>query len=320
MTNRRFYSICDLFPDSSYRLAAFVFISLFAVSPIAVADPEVEAPPFAVEPPVPAKRPDRTEIPLTPPNGESAEQWEQFLNQRIIRNVNHPALFPVLPDASVANGRAVIVVPGGGYNFIAIENEGIPVARQLADAGYSAYVLKYRTRSTPAEPAAFLEETSKVFRTLGKTRLHDHPPAVADLADAITAVQQLCSEHNCDPARIGAIGFSAGARSIIRLLEHEAAAANLSHVALIYPPTIDAIVAPDYSAPLFVAIAADDPLFVQGGLHLPEAWLAANGSLELHLYAEGSHGFGSLKKGLTASHWSEQYLIWLTRVDAFREP
>ena len=39
---------------------------------------------------------------------------------------------------------AVIVSPGGGYGFLAIDREGTDIAAWLNDIGVSAYVLKYR--------------------------------------------------------------------------------------------------------------------------------------------------------------------------------
>ena len=314
MSKRCFHRSRTVCSVSQRILATLVFLTTHTIAGVVAA---AEDPlPVIIKPPVPTAPPSRTEMALPANSGESTEQWELFFNQLIVRNVNQPTLYPVLPDLNVANDRAVIVIPGGGYNFVSIENEGFPVAQALAEAGYSAFVLKYRTTVTDREPEGFLTQTSETFRGLGKTRLQDHPPAVADLASAIAAVQQHCEKKGCDPEQIGVIGFSAGARSIIRLLESHPAAADLHNAALIYPPTIDAIVAPDYSVPLFVAIAADDPLFKQGKLHLPEAWLANHGSLEFHLYAEGGHGFGTLKDGVTASHWAEPYLHWLARVDA----
>jgi acetyl esterase/lipase len=63
------------------------------------------------------------------------EQWEQYFGQTMVRNVTRPALYPVLPRAKVANGKAAIVVPGGGYQLVSIDSEGFRVANRLAAAG-----------------------------------------------------------------------------------------------------------------------------------------------------------------------------------------
>ena len=62
---------------------------------------------------------------------------------------------------------------------------------------------------------------------------------------------------------------------------------------------------------MFVALAADDPFFANSGFGLIESWKKAGGSVELHLYSGGGHGFGSHARGTTSDLWIEQYLAWL---------
>lgn len=108
----------------------------------------------------------------------------------------------------------------------------------------------------------------------------------------------------------GVIGFSAGARTAIRLIEQRSNDVRPAHVALLYPP-MERAVAGGVRPPLFLAIAVDDPLFVQGGLGLLEAWLAQSHEVEFHLYSGGSHGFGMRSLGTTSDGWIDQYLAWL---------
>lgn len=271
---------------------------------------EAQPPAFVVKPPIPTTRSDRESIELIA-EAEDKELWETFFDQVIVRNVTRPAVYPVLPANGHSNGKAVIVVPGGGYRFVAIENEGFPVADQLAERGYTAFVLKYRTFETPVPPQEFLEQTSAAFRQLGETRLPDNPPAVEDLAAAIEFVKAHCSDFNCNSEDINLVGFSAGARTIIRLLENEPIAETLTSTALIYPPMLDAIADGPRPA-MFIAIAADDPLFMQRPLHLVAEWLKTTSAIEFHLYAHGDHGFGTRKKDVTAAGWFDQYVSWLS--------
>ena len=275
-----------------------------------VANPGAQPSAFVVKPPVPTTRSDRESMALIP-DAEDKELWEVFFDQVMVRNVTRPEVYPVLPANGQSNGKAVIVVPGGGYRFVAIENEGFPVADQLAQEGYTAFVLKYRTFETPVPPQDFLEQTSAAFRQLGETRLPDHPPAVQDLAAAIEFVKANCSEFQCNSEDINLVGFSAGARTIIRLVENEPVAETLKSTALIYPPMLDAIGEGPRPA-MFVAIAADDPLFTQRPLHLVAEWLKTTSEIEFHLYAHGEHGFGTRKKNVTAAGWFDQYVSWLS--------
>jgi len=246
-------------------------------------------------------------------SGAGAEQWEAFVDQVSVRNVTGAALYPVLPPPGRRNGRAVIVVPGGGYRFVSIDSEGFRVAEALAAEGYAAFVLKYRTVATARDIPAYLADTMKLFANLGKGELADHPPAVEDLATALAHVRSHAADWQVDPARIGVIGFSAGSRTAIRLIETSPeAAGRLDSVALLYPPMTQPVKSGP-RPPLFLAIAADDPLFQQGKLTLLSGWLNESPKVEFHLYAGGSHGFGMRPNGNTSDLWIGQYLAWLKR-------
>ena len=62
---------------------------------------------------------------------------------------------PVLPLADKATGAAVLVIPGGGFHFLSMSNEGWPVALKLAEQGIAALVLKYRVEPTPDNDSEF---------------------------------------------------------------------------------------------------------------------------------------------------------------------
>jgi len=241
---------------------------------------------------------------------QGGETWTRVFGQTWVRNVERPALYPVRPKNGRNTGKAVIVVPGGGYQFVSIGSEGFDVAERIAAQGHTAFVLKYRPRQTPPDPAAFMAEMAKAFGSLGKGKLPDHRPAVDDLAAAIDRVRADAASYGIDPAKIGVIGFSAGARTAIRLVEQRPQSASLDHVALIYPPMTEPV-AGGPRPPLFAAIAANDPLFVQGGLTLLDGWLRESRAVEFHLYSGGDHGFGMRPQGTTSDAWIDHYLAWL---------
>lgn len=81
---------------------------------------------------------------------------------------------------------AVIVCPGGGYQFVS-DNEGEPVALAYARRGYCAFVLKYSVKIQ-----------------------NPFPTALTELALAIRLVRTHASEWNIDPDDITVAGFSAG--------------------------------------------------------------------------------------------------------------
>lgn len=284
-------------------------LMLFVAAMLGLASPALaqQGPPVFTADVVPPVRGE--EIPLSnAPRGD--EEWVRVFGQIWVRNVSQPALYAVRPMNGRGNGKTVIVVPGGGYKFVSIDSEGFRVADRLAAQGYTAFVLKYRPDRTPAKTDAFMTELAAQFGSLGKGELSDDPLAVDDLATAIGFVRAHASEWKLDPAAIGVIGFSAGSRTAIRLLERKPEAKLLDHVALIYPPMTQAVTGGP-RPPLFLAIAADDPLFLQGGLKLPDHWLSESKAIEFHLYSGGSHGFGMFPKGTTSDRWIDQYLDWL---------
>ena len=66
-------------------------------------------------------------------------------------------VFVYLPDAKLATGRAVVICPGGAYQFLAMDHEGRDWATFFNKQGIAAIVLKYRmphgNRKVPVEDA-----------------------------------------------------------------------------------------------------------------------------------------------------------------------
>jgi acetyl esterase/lipase len=98
-----------------------------------------------------------------------------------------PTLTVYLPPADKSNGAAVVVCPGGGYGFLAVDHEGKQIAEWLNSLGVAAFVLKYRIAP----------------------RYH-HPAPLQDAQRAIRTVRANAKKWNLDSKRIGIWGFSAG--------------------------------------------------------------------------------------------------------------
>lgn len=273
---------------------------------------------------VPAVQGEQIYLPTVDESVADTEQWNRVFGQVWVRNVSRPSLYPVMPKNGRGNGKAVIIVPGGGFSFVSIESEGFWVAERLAAEGYTAFVLKYRPRPTPEAPDAFLAHISKNFEALNRmeetraqaddTPVHArdvaHEPAADDLAAAVQLVHDRAGEWGLNPDEIGVIGFSAGSMASIQLIEDYEEASLLDHVGLIYPPmwlSIESGPRPD----LFFGIAVDDPLFVANDLSMVQAWLDESDDVEFHLYSGGAHGFGMRPQGTTSDRWIDQYLAWL---------
>ncbi|WP_284615026.1 alpha/beta hydrolase [Aquabacterium humicola] len=244
-------------------------------------------------------------------------QVTRLEHERVLRNVGAAALLPVEPAPGRGNGRAVLVVPGGGFLFVAVENEGLPVARRLAKAGYTAFVLVYRTRPTTDDDRSFEQGLPRAWQDLAERIQADgdlalHGPALDDTRTAMRWLRAHAASFGFDPARLGLLGFSAGARCGRALVAQATAEEMPDSLALVYggfAATVPRAPVP----PLFLAQAADDPLFDSGQLAILDDWRRAGQRAELHLYERGGHGFGLRKQGATSDHWFDAYRAWLDR-------
>ncbi|MEI9928163.1 MAG: alpha/beta hydrolase [Sphingomonas sp.] len=82
------------------------------------------------------------------------------------------------------------MIPGGGYEFVSVQNEGIDPASMLTAQGITCFVLAYRL---PGEGWADRADV-----------------ALQDGQRAMRLIRARASRWGIDPARLGIVGFSAG--------------------------------------------------------------------------------------------------------------
>ena len=279
-------------------------------------DPALAA--FALRPAAAPAEPNA--IPLYPgvaPGSEGSEAVEVWARMgpgdlRVVRNVTHPTLTPILPKLGEATGAAVIVAPGGGFQLLAMDQEGWPVAEGLADRGIAAFVLKYRLNETPADEQAYMEQIRAGFEAVAQGRQLEvkEPRATEDALRALALVRAKATDWNIDPARVGMIGFSAGAMTALHAGLAPDPAERPAFIGYIYGP-MTAIEVPADAPPLFGALAIDDPLFGQQGFGIVDAWREAKRPVELHAYEKGGHGFGLGAPGTTTTAVLPAFVAWL---------
>jgi acetyl esterase/lipase len=238
---------------------------------------------------------------------------------RTVRNVTQPTLTVFLPHPSEASGTAVVICPGGGFHSLAIDHEGIDVARWLTARGVVAFVLKYRLLPTEVRDEDFERQFQANLADRNKIREVTRrigPLAIADGQQAMKVVREHASEWGVASNRIGIMGFSAGGRVTTGVaLEHDADS-RPNFAAPIYGALWEDLTVPADAPPLFIALANDDELAVEPCLALYRAWRTASHPVELHIYAQGGHGFGMRKQGFPADHWIESFGEWL-RIQGF---
>jgi acetyl esterase/lipase len=253
-------------------------------------------------------------IPLREDGDPATEQWfGKDALDLLVRNVTRATVHPVLPDPSIATGAAVIVVPGGGFVAVDMGKEGMETARALAGAGIAAFVVKYRTEETPRSALGFGAEVAAgaaSFLVAGpESAIPGEDAAREDAAAALALVRERAAEWDVDPRRVGMLGFSAGAITVLNVVLGDDAPPP-AFAGLIYGRTPATDPPPD-APPLFVAVAADDPLFGPGSWGLMESWRDAGVPVEFHFYDSGGHAFGMKQQGTPSDLWFASFLLWL---------
>ena len=235
-------------------------------------------------------------------------------------NVSDPTLTLYAAKGQGSNGPAIVVFPGGGYRILAIDLEGTEVCDWLNRAGVTCILVKYRVPGADAKAGSS----------------GPYPKSSAALQDAQRAVgivRAHASEWRIDPNRIGVLGFSAGG--------HLAAALSTHYDKRLYD-TIDAsdqqscrpdfavVVYPGYLAdaehtmlgdldlhptektpPTFIVQAEDDPVHIENSTAWFLALKNAKVPAELHIYAEGGHGYGLRHTALPVTNWPKLVETWL---------
>jgi endo-1,4-beta-xylanase len=241
--------------------------------------------------------------------GKTAEEVvaKSATGELSVWSIHNPSLTPYLPAKGKATGTAMLVIPGGGHRVLAITHEGYNVAEWLSERGIAAFVLKHR----------LARETNSTY----KIELE----SLADTQRAMRLIRSRAGEWSINPARVGAIGFSAGGELVnlvcARFDEGKADASDPierqrcrpNFQALIYPGRSSDIQPATNFPPVFLACSYTDRKDISEGL--AEVYLRfkqAGVPAELHIYSTGGHGFGlraSNQKPVGA--WADRFEEWM---------
>lgn len=223
---------------------------------------------FPPLPPMPREWIDAEQIALwpqgAPGTGFAARAVPADWPDIMVRNIDRPVLRVFRP--ATPNGRALLVLPGGAYTFVSIFNEGVDVARAMTARGYTVFVLTYR-----------LPDEGWVDRA-------DVP--LQDAQRAVRVIRANAARYRVDPARVAAIGFSAGG--------HLGATLATGFAERVYAPrdAADALPArPDAVALIYPVISVTPPdTHAESAMRLlgeaPSPALVARRSPALHVTAD----------------------------------
>ena len=217
----------------------------------------------------------------------------------------------VYPAAN-PNGAAVVVCPGGGYWFLSTINEGTGVCEWLNSIGVTGILLRYRTP------------------TADETLPYKYP--VEDLQRTLGIVRHRAGEWGVDPARVGAIGFSAGANLVGHASWDRTARTYAQKEGVDDPrgPAFTLFVygggfldkedktrfregfsVPADAPPCFFVVAHDDRGNPVEAAELYLAYKRQDLSAELHIYSRGGHGFGTRKTKFPIDGWLDRAAEWM---------
>jgi acetyl esterase/lipase len=278
-----------------------------------------------------------TEMPLYSgliPGGKQSVVKEQiiFVNGGVrISSVIAPTLTKFSP--AKPNGMSVIICPGGGYGRLAIDHEGVDVAKAFNQLGITGFVLKYRLPN----------DSIMLDKTTGPLQ---------DVQQAIRLVRQQAVAWGLNPAKIGIMGFSAGGHLAATAATHfnmladatikDTVSVRPDFAILIYPvisfddsiahkgsktnligknPTTEQVKlfsnelqVTKNSPPAFLVHAGDDGTVpVENSIRYYEACIKNKVPVEMHLYPKGGHGFG-LNNKTTNDKWFDRLTSWLSTI------
>lgn len=268
------------------------------------------------------------------PKENKAPKAEEELtdDNGMINRFNHISkaeIFVSFPDKKNNTGAAIVICPGGGYGTQAAGHEGFQLAKFLNKHGITGIVLKYRLPYGDA----------------------DIP--LMDAQEAIRYVRSKAKEWNLDEHKIGIAGASAGGHlaafvstqfnePIITDSELSDVSCRPDFSLLLYPVismdeeithvgsrrnlignTNDWKVARAYSneyhvsaktPPTFLVLADNDRAVVpQNSIRYYLALKENNVPAEMHIYAEGGHGFGMRKNNIPTDNWPNLFVDWVQK-------
>ena len=259
-----------------------------------------------------------------------------------ISNVQVPSVAVYLPAKRQATGQAVLICPGGGYNILAYDWEGIDVARWFASKGIAAIVLKYRLPVSKTIPVR-------------------HEAPLQDAQRAMRLIRFNADHWNIDVNKIGVIGFSAGGHLASTLGTRfdyntldpvdaiDEVSARPDFMVLVYPVislreqyshtgSRDALLGEDADSglidfysnelhvssgtpPAFLVHSGDDTAVpVENSLYFYQALINQEIPAEMHIYPEGGHGYSlAIGRGYLQT-WTDRLYDWLKDIDTVEIP
>ncbi|MEO8822731.1 MAG: alpha/beta hydrolase [Ginsengibacter sp.] len=223
-------------------------------------------------------------------------------------DITDPVISVYRSNTVSTTNAGIIICPGGGNKYLAMNLEGTEVALWLNKIGVTAFLLQYRV---PDKQKASLQ----------------------DIQRAIRLVRNNAAEWGIDTDKIGVMGFSAGGNLAARAATNfnnktyipvdnmDSISCRPDFALLIYPGPLSR--GPDHKLipqlpvekddpPMFLFVTNDDPIGLP--LSLAYALHEAKVPTELHVYPKGGHGYGLRKGNPAAEAWPPLAATWMKNI------
>jgi len=245
---------------------------------------------------------------------------------------DQPRMYAMLPKKR-STSAAILVIPGGGYEHVAIGHEGFQIAAWLNQLGMPAFVLDYRVKP------------------------YHYPVEIDDGRRAMRLIRAHAAEYGIDPNRIGVWGSSAGGHLASSLGTHCEAGSEVLYAAKSTDPVDKVSCKPDFmvlaypvigmqepvthtgsmenflgphpapglarkysnqyavtqdTPPTFIFATTDDPTVpVENSFDFYRALVRAHAHAELHLFEYSNHGCGLCGSIIPLRVWPSLLRTWL---------
>ncbi len=261
------------------------------------------------------------------------ELFDEVINNRpckvVAQNTLNPTIIPFIPQGDVR--AAFVVIPGGAYRRQVMNLEGVDVAQWLNSLGIAAFVLKHRLPVNGFEmaddvPLIDVQRAVRMVRfNADKWGIPKEKIGVMGFSAGghLSSLVSTCFDR-CVYEAVDEIDKES-ARPDFAVLGYPAICLEMEEYAAVLKN--DPAGVPEYRRRFFEKYSTDEfvtdkvpPMFIfetdddrtTPAEHSVRFYLAcrkAGVSAELHLFKEGSHGFG-LGNTKTAGIWKELFVKW----------
>ncbi len=239
-----------------------------------------------------------------------------------IYETKSPEIWYYTSENKESNKPAVLVIPGGGYTYLSITNEGISIAKWLNSLGIDAFMLKHRLPNNYSGTCKQIVATQDALR-------------------AIELIRNNSSKWEIDSNNIGVIGFSAGGHLASAISTKGKLNINKPNFAILVYPVItmnlnsktwtfnslfgenpDPDIIKKYSNDLFVDEETPPTILIHSNNDVgtpPDNSLSYYSALRknnipaaLHIWEDGGHGYGLAKGRGSIESWSKIVEEWMS--------